>query len=152
MKANWGFSLDFVPHISGGRVRWHRTDKTAVLDVVLDPKGLHTVSYIHGSARLAEGLRSLLPEATARARESWRRGATFHGMLDLIQEIRDKHTNCFRYQNYTQLPLAYAFLLAKTGDSRSAEAELDQYALLHRLDDDEAAKLKKLAIGYAGPA
>ena len=151
MKANWGFSLDFVPHISGGRVRWHRTDKTAMLDVVLDPKDLHTPSYIHGPARLEEGLQRLLPEATARARESWRRGATFHGMLELIRDIQDKHTNYFSYQNYIQLPLAYAFLLAKTGDSEAAKTELDKYAHLHRLDEDEAAKLKKLAIDFAGP-
>jgi hypothetical protein len=24
IKACWGFSLDFVPHISAGWVRWHR--------------------------------------------------------------------------------------------------------------------------------
>ena len=70
-------------------------------------------------------------------------------MLDLIREIRDKHINCFGYQNYTQLPLAYAFLLAKTGDLGSAETELDKYTLSYRLDDDEAAELKKLAINYA---
>lgn len=151
MKANWGFSLDFVPHIAGGRIRWHRTDKTAMLDIVLDPKDLHRPSYIHGPERLAEGLRILLPEATVRAEESWRKCASFHGMLDLIREIRDKHINCFRYQNYTQLPLAYAFLLARTGDLGTAETELDKYALSHRLDDDEVAKLKKLAIDYARP-
>jgi hypothetical protein len=151
MKANWGFSLDFVPHITGGRLQWHRTDRTAILDVVMDPKDLHTPSHIHGPERLAEGLRSLLPEAIKRAGESWRRGATFHGMLHLIREIRDQHTNCFEYPNYTQLPLAYAFLLAKTGDLRNAEAELDKYALSHGLEDDEAAKLKKLAVDYAEP-
>ncbi len=131
-------------------MREHRTDKTAMLDVILDPKDLPTPSYIHGASQLAESLRRLLPEATARASESWRRGASFNGMLDLIREIRDKHTNCFGYDNYTQLPLAYAFLLAKTGDVAAAEAELNRYVLLRRLDDEEAAKLKKLARDYAG--
>ncbi|HKV41499.1 MAG TPA: hypothetical protein VJX67_19995 [Blastocatellia bacterium] len=27
LGALWGFSLDFVPHISGGSLRWHRSDK-----------------------------------------------------------------------------------------------------------------------------
>jgi len=56
IKACWGFSLDFVPHISGGRVRWHRSDKTAMLDVMVDPRSLPQASYIHGPARLTEGL------------------------------------------------------------------------------------------------
>ena len=38
VKACWGFSLDFVPHISGGKVRWHGSDKTARLDVIVDLK------------------------------------------------------------------------------------------------------------------
>ncbi len=66
-------------------------------------------------------------------------------MLDIIGEIRDRRTNCFGYHNYTQLPLAYAFLSAKTGELHAAEHELDQYVTLHKLDDDEAAKLKKFA-------
>ena len=30
---SWGFSLDFVPHVSGSTVRWHRTDKSSLLDL-----------------------------------------------------------------------------------------------------------------------
>src|SRR5436305_858012 len=48
MKACWGFSLDFVPHVSAGRIRWHRSSKAALLDVIIDPKGLPQPSYIHG--------------------------------------------------------------------------------------------------------
>ena len=33
LKACWGWSLDFVLHISGGRVRWHRSGKSARLTV-----------------------------------------------------------------------------------------------------------------------
>ena len=29
----WGWSLDFVPHVSGKKLAWHRTDKSARLDV-----------------------------------------------------------------------------------------------------------------------
>ena len=130
MKACWGFSLDFVPHISGGRVRWHRTDKTAMLDVFIDPRDMLRPSFLQGPAILIQGLQGLLPEATIRAGESWRQGATFHGMLEIIRGIQNGQTNCFGYRNYTQLPLAYAFLLAKTGDLRTAEEELDTYAAL----------------------
>ena len=40
LKACWGFSLDFVPHVSGGVVRWHRSDKAAMIDVIVDPVAL----------------------------------------------------------------------------------------------------------------
>src|SRR5262245_32915533 len=147
MKACWGFSLDFVPHFSGGRMRWHRSDKTALLDVIVDPKDLHQPSALYGPAHLADGLQQLLPEAVSRAEETWRRGATFEGMLALIREIRDGHINCFAYNNYTQLPLAYAMLCAKTGDLATAERELDEYT--KRTNEPEADKLTKLARDYA---
>jgi len=151
MKACWGWSLDFVPHISGGRVCWHRTDKTARLDIIIDPRGLPQPSFLRGAAGLADALRRLLPEAMTRAVESWRRGATLQGMLDIIKDIRDQRTNAFYYDNYSQLPLAYAFLSAKTGDLKSADAELDRYAVRFSLDDEETAKLHQLARDYATP-
>src|SRR5262245_51929970 len=40
LTAWWGFSLDFVPHVSGGKLRWHRSDRTAMLDVIVNPKNL----------------------------------------------------------------------------------------------------------------
>ena len=33
----WGFSLDFVPHISGSSIRWHRTAKSSMFDLRYDP-------------------------------------------------------------------------------------------------------------------
>jgi hypothetical protein len=72
-------------------------------------------------------------------------------MLEIIREIRDRRTNCFGYVNYTQLPLAYAFLSAKTGDLETAEKEIAQYIIRFQLDDEEAAKLKNLAKDYAEP-
>jgi hypothetical protein len=70
-------------------------------------------------------------------------------MLDIVREIREGHSNCFGYENYSQLPLAYALLSAKTGDIQTAEQELEQYVSRHNLDDDETAKLRKLARDYA---
>ena len=152
MKASWGFSLDFVPHISGGRVRWHRSDKSAMLDVIIDPRHLPTPSFLHGSEHLAADLRKLLPEAVAKAQESWIKGSTFHGMLDIIREIREHNTNpnCFGFYNYSQLPLAYAFLSAKVGDMQSAEQEIELYVTSRKLDDDEASTLKQSVRNCAG--
>jgi hypothetical protein len=69
MRARWGFSLDFVPHISGGRVRWHRSEKQAMLDVIVDPneKVLPWLTFIHGAKQLHDDLNRLLPAAVEKA-------------------------------------------------------------------------------------
>ena len=123
----WGFSLDFVPHVSGSSIRWHRSDKTAMLDVIVDPVALPQPCFLFGPERFRHELSSLLPNAVAAAKQDWDRGSTYNGMLDVIREIREHNTNCFGYRNYTQLPLTFAFLTAKTGNLRLAERELDEY-------------------------
>jgi len=122
-----------------------------MLDVIVEPgpKVLPRASFIHGTAKLHEDLDRLLPLAVKRAKETWRRGATEGGMVELVREIRDQHTNEFPFEFYTQLPLAYSFLLARLRDLASAESELDRYTLPRRLDDEVVSKLKELAREYA---
>ena len=145
IKACWGFSLDFVPHISAGRVRWHRSSKSARLDVIVDPKDMPQASYLRGHSRLDSDLERLMPEAIKRAESDWKRGATLAGMLDLVRYLRDSRSNCFGYQMYTQLPLAFAFLSAKVGDKNEADQALTEYIERFELDDDEASKLQRAA-------
>jgi hypothetical protein len=152
MRIRWGFSLDFVPHISGGRVQWHRTEKKAVLDIIVDPKeeALPQLSFLHGAARLREDLNHLVPTAVKKAKQTWRRGETGRGLLDLVLEIRERQTNAWAFNTYTQLPRACAFLYARLGDLGSAQQELDHYVSRLKLDDETVTKLRKLAREYAG--
>ncbi|MEX2120423.1 MAG: hypothetical protein WD847_12580 [Pirellulales bacterium] len=151
LKACWGFSLDFVPHVSGN-IRWHRSDKTARLDVIIDPVALPQPCFLYGPEQFRIELETLLPDAVAGAKRDWSRGSTYDGMLDLIREIREKNTNCFGFRNYTQLPLAYAFLLAKTGDMQLAEREIEEHLAGDWIKAAEAAKLRRLLLESAGPA
>jgi hypothetical protein len=144
LKACWGFSLDFVPHVSGSSVRWHRSDKTARLDVIVDPVELPQPCFLFGPARFRDELAGLLPNAVASAQQDWDRGLTYNGMLQLIREIREQNTNCFGYRNYTQLPLAFAFLTAKTGNLDLAERELDEYLAGDWVKKAAAVKLRQL--------
>jgi hypothetical protein len=152
LKACWGFSLDFVPHVSGSSIRWHRSDKTARLDVIVDPVALPQSCFLYGPARFRAELQVLLPDAVAAAQRDWEIGSTYKGMLQLIREIRDKNTNCFGFRNYTQLPLAFAFLLAKTGDIVLAEQELEENLAMYSIKDAETAKLRRLLRESTGPA
>jgi len=152
LKACWGFSLDFVPHVSGSSVRWHRSDKTAMLDVIIDPVGLPQPCFLFGNEHFRAELSSLLPGAVAAAQRDWDRASTFEGMLQLIREIREHNTNCFGYRNYTQLPLAFAFLTAMTGNLESAERELDEYLDGGWVKEAAAVKLRQLLRESVGPA
>jgi hypothetical protein len=145
MKACWGFSLDFVPHISAGRLRWHRSNKSARLDVVIDPKGMLQPSNLHGRQRLNADLTQLMPEAVQRAKADWKLGENLEGILELVRSLRDQRLNCFGYEMYVQLPLAFAFLSAKVGDRHDAEQTLTGYIERHHLDDKEATKLRQAA-------
>jgi hypothetical protein len=144
LKACWGYSLDFVPHLSGQSIRWHRSDTTARLDVFIDPISLGQPSWLFGAEILEADLRGLLAVAVPAAQGDWNRGSTYQGALDLIGEIRDKKTNCFDYLNYTQLPIASAFLNAKTGILKRAEQELDEFLDRDRVGPVASAKLREL--------
>jgi hypothetical protein len=37
LSPRWGFSLDLAPHVTPAGVKWHRTAKSAMFDVVDDP-------------------------------------------------------------------------------------------------------------------
>lgn len=121
-----------------------------MLDVIVEPKHLIQPTYIHGTSRLIDDLRKLLPEALNLARASWHSGSSWQGLIDIIREIRTGRTNCFGFDNYTQLPLAFAFLSAKLKDLKSAEREIDSYANRRGLEESEAAKLKEYAKACAG--
>jgi len=122
-----------------------------MLDVLIDPPEgvLPRLSFIHGAARLHDDLQRLLPAAVEKADETWRRGETERGLLDLLRELRESNANVWPFDIYTQLPLAYAFLSAKLGDLTSAEQELDRYISRSKLNEETGTKLKKLARALA---
>lgn len=80
----WGWSLDFVPHIAGNGLAWHRTDKSARQDVwEVSP------DFVKG---------------TGRARETTTFGAAPRGSGGL-EAIRAEHRRAFQ----TLLPLMRAY-------------------------------------------
>ena len=144
MRPSWGFSLDFVPHLSGHRICWHRTDRTAKLDVFVDPPDGGEACFLWGAEWLDRDLKQLLPAAIERARDTWRRGETWPGKLDIVREIRERKTNRLWLDYYSQLSLAFIFLSAKTGDLAEAQAELDICVRKWDLPEKTATKLADL--------
>jgi hypothetical protein len=143
ISLRWGFSLDFVPHVSGDSVRWHRSDKSAMLDIFIDPKKMPTI-WCPRAEQFRDEFPILLSKAVAAAKKDWKRGSTYEGVLQILREIRKRNTNWLTYEMYPQGRLAYAFLTAKTGKLKLAEKELDRCVAHGWLKDSPAAKLKKL--------
>lgn len=119
----WGWSLDFVPHFSGRELKWHRTEKSALFDVVIDGQndnGL-ILSYMYGVSGLLDGMQLKVASATRIASEFWSIHAGVQDVYSIVQELRSKPRSEF----YIQLPIANAFCLAKNGKELEARAELE---------------------------
>jgi hypothetical protein len=144
MKPRWGFSLDFVPDISGDRISWHRSNRTARFDLYLALEGRNYASFLHGAAWLHHDLDRLVPVALEGAQEMWRRGSTLVGILDILREIRERRFESFYIYFSWHLPLTFMFLSATVGDIAAAQAELDAYVTKCELDEKLAAKLSNL--------
>src|SRR5262245_63517673 len=69
----WGLSLDFVPHVSGSRLRWHRTVKSARLDITVNAHGRDLdMSYIRGAEPVLSLAAVVASKAVTLAIELWK--------------------------------------------------------------------------------
>ena len=64
----WGLSLDFVPHLSGNEIKWHRTPKSAQFDLTFDMRDrAFDISYSHGPDVIASSAPKILRAAIENA-------------------------------------------------------------------------------------
>jgi len=136
LAPRWGVSLDFVPHVKGNALAWHRTDKSAILDLAYDPIDFEPdaerrwgLGTMHGAKELRRDAERVLPMAIERAL-SWLADAReLPSVLARAEWLRttDRPGNRFGFENWVQQPLAYAFLLARTGDVEAGLRALDRW-------------------------
>ena len=132
LAPQWGFSLDFVPHLSGGKVKWHRTEKSALFDAFVDGQGSElSLSYMWGVAGLLEQMQPRVEAAIRAATAFWAKGRTYPELYALVEELRSEPGS----ELYTQLPLANAICLARSG--REAEGLRELQYFVHRFDLDQ---------------
>jgi hypothetical protein len=122
----WGLSLDFVPHVSGDTVKWHRTAKSALFDIGYDANDRSMeFYYTKGIEHIQQLAPKILPGAVQAAQEFW---ATIKlvGDLPAAFEALKAHTarGGLGFYNYFQYPIAYAFSLAVAGEKYAAQQEL----------------------------
>ena len=133
LLSHWGVSLDFVPHVQGKSVGWHRTNKSARMDILCGPRDLFEdsraweIQAFQGETGVQRDAARILPRAVALALE-WFATFSASNLLERIEQHRsaERPANALKFENRTQQPLAYAFLLARAGRMDEAVAVLDR--------------------------
>lgn len=140
----WGLSLDFVPHISGAKLAWHRTEKSARMDLVYDPVDFDAswreracIGSFHGPEGTLTDSQRVLPAAIQQALDWLNPVRDIASALERAEFLRtaDRPGDRFGFANYVQQPLAYAFLLARSGSREDALKALDGWIASHELND-----------------
>jgi hypothetical protein len=151
----WGISLDFVPHVTGERLGWHRTDKSARMDLVYDPidfdprwQERSCIGSLRGADATLNDARRVLPAAVRDALGWLDPGRDVASVLGRAEFLRsaDRPGRRFAFENYVQQPLAYAFLLARNGSSEKAHEVLDAWITSHGFNAHRT-RLTKLLTG-----
>lgn len=125
----WGLSLDFVPHVSGSEVKWHRTLKSACPDLIMDARDRSLeFSCIHGAAEIMLKAPNVISRSVSEAEAFWTSARSISDLPFVFESIR-RHMSGggLGFYNYVQHPLAYAFVLAKLGRHEEAQSELGHY-------------------------
>ena len=139
----WGISFDFVPHLkSFSSIAWHRTEKSAQMDLRNDPVDFDpewsahfAIDAVHGPDVARENAERVLPAAIAKA------CAMLNGVNDIptafafAEWLRtaERPGRRFGFNNWIQAPLARAFLLARSDREQEGVAVLDEW-IAHHVD------------------
>jgi len=134
----WGVSLSYLPHVQGGRVRWHRTLKAARLDLFETPFDYfelthedreETGRFCAYAGHRIEYLRESMTRAWSAVDDPIR--SWFAGMQDVasvLAKAEEQRTRQWRGPRHDPDPrLVCAFTLDRLGRGADARDVLDAY-------------------------
>jgi hypothetical protein len=158
-SARWGFSLDFVPLVRNGRVRWKRTPRSAEFDLCIDPiDEIGTVpvwcSFVH-IPKVKEAETTALTRVAASASTAARRDFDrVQSISDIVAIFRGRTSISFQrfsLENYVQTHLAWGLGLIAVGESEQGEAHLKKFCNQQDLDRElpSIRKAEREAAKYA---
>lgn len=150
LAPSWALSLDFVPHLSGNDFKWHRTAKSARADLTFDVRNrAFDISYSYGPETITSSAPTILRAAIPQAEVFWHEARSIADLPAAFERVRQHlSTGGLGFYNYTQHPLAYAFVLAMNGQPDAAEQEFQRYS--PTLSDAARKKLRALFVEVGG--
>ncbi|HVM48840.1 MAG TPA: hypothetical protein VMU04_12485 [Candidatus Acidoferrum sp.] len=142
----WGASLPYLPQLSGGRLRWHRTAKSARFDLWEDPFEYFTApgDYVaqngHGTQYLRETMAKMW-SAVRDSIQSWFRAAgDLSGILSRAEEQQRREWKGPRHVPEPQL--VSAFTLRRLGRTAEARLAFDGYVACPGVSTTDADLLR----------
>lgn len=133
LKVSSGISLEFVPHISGNAVKWHRTNISAIIDLWFADGDVRPDDVLYpdldtmkGPEMLRRQASRLAPAYVAEAEKWWDKVREIPSLLDVF-EAQKRLWDSSPYSFYSRGPhaLAYPFVLARAGQADRGRAVLD---------------------------
>ena len=153
VAPRWGYSLDFVPHLSGGKIRWHRTEKSVVLDAWVDGQGTAlNLYYMYGVLGLLDGMIPRVEAAVDACHSFWGQATTAREVFDQVTTLRSSAVADI----HTQLPIAAALCHAFAGRETEGRREMEHFIATRAPREEAIPKLweifeRAVADGYSGP-
>lgn len=142
----WGYSLDYVPHFDNSykNIYWHRTNKSAMIDVFplyfdffkytlsrFNTPGTHDICLEASTPRMIQDMSSFYAQ-----------GCEIRNLVSILEKCESHKTSGLGFWNWSQLPLAYAFTLNKSGNIKKANEILG--SIIRRTDMTPKAMEKLL--------
>lgn len=138
VAPRWGYSFDFVPHLEAGKMRWHRTEKSAIFDAFIDGQSAElNLSYMWGEQGLLEGMTPRLSTAVRQAQDFWQSVGQVTSVYDQVVALSNRPEASM----YTQLPVAAAFCHALSGREADARRAMTAYIDRGKPREDTVPKL-----------
>jgi hypothetical protein len=141
-SARWGFSLDIVPLVRNGRVRWKRTPKSAEFDLCIDPidefgRPPAWCSFRHIPKVMEAETAALIRIAASASTAARRDFDRVRSIDDIVAMFRERASISFRrfsLENYVQTHLAWGLALIAVGEREHGEAHVKEFCERQGLD------------------
>ena len=147
VRPLWGVSLDFVPHISGKKAAWHRSNKSAKLDLCCDP-GAEALKmpYLYGEELIQRQYKQVIDAALHDANQFWSMSSSVDDLPKVIDWLQDFYRTAKRptFYSYPQHALAVPFILKQLGNGSEALTEFERRRPLIWGEPDAKQKLGEL--------
>lgn len=146
VSLRYGISCSWVPHLEGGRWRWHRTLKQSRHDLwvdhfTVDAPPSHYISHLHGLDHLRRQADEAVAADLPQARHWWNCVTAIPAVL--TEARRQEGTGGAPSLHWPRPGLVTAFTLCRLGDPSAAEQHLRTAG---HLDETElAGALERLA-------
>jgi hypothetical protein len=152
-SARWGFSLDFVPIVRGGHLRWKRTSKSAAFDLCIDPvdefdsvPDSHSLVNIPGYMVSGfEDIVRVVAGTTMRARGDFERVDSLDDLVSIFRQRARMRFERFSLDNYVQTHIAWGLALVAIGKAKEGEAHIRLFCEEYDIAQNDAVLCKAQA-------